>query len=154
MEISKDTKEEATTSAKTPSAVGGDKERVSRFPTAMIGDRPTGTDSDDEEETGGGETFTLSPTDRSRKKFFDEKASFFRVAKWGVGILMTLLGLIATVLAIFYAYNISNVAEPIGGIKVEIEHLKEDNKDTKGKIQKLEDQVRDFLQNKTIQKTQ
>ena len=83
MEISKDTKEEATTSAKTPTAVGGDKERVSRFPTAMIGDRPTGTDSDNEEETGGGETFTLSPTDRSRKKFFDEKASFFRVAKWG-----------------------------------------------------------------------
>lgn len=83
MEISKDTKEEATTSAKTPSAVGGDKERVSRFPTAMIGDRPTGTDSDDEEETGGGETFTLSPTDRSRKKFFDEKASFFSCCKMG-----------------------------------------------------------------------
>jgi hypothetical protein len=141
MKISKETNEEATTSSKTPSDSSAEKTQISKFPAAVIGDNPTGIDSDDEDETRGGETFSLTPVERSRKKFFDEKASFFRVAKWGVGILLTLLGIIATVLAIFYAYSISNVAEPIGGIKVEIEHLKEDNKDSKDRLKKVEDRL-------------
>ncbi|MEX1014384.1 MAG: hypothetical protein WDZ80_04455 [Candidatus Paceibacterota bacterium] len=141
MKISKETNEETTTSTKTSSETSDKKEKIEKFPNSRISDRSTGIDSDDEEDISGGEDFMLTPTERSRKKFFDQKASFFRVIKWGVGILLTLFGIIATVLAIFYAYNISNIAEPIGGIKVEIEYLKKDNKDAKDRLINLENRV-------------
>ena len=82
MKISKETNEEATTSAKTPSDSSTEKATIGKFPGAVVGDSSTGIETEDEEDARGGETFSLTPAERSRKKFFDENASFAEDFIW------------------------------------------------------------------------
>lgn len=46
-----------------------------------------------------------------------------------------------TFYGIFWAYKVNNVAEPIGGMKVEMQYIKENITDIKSQIQKLQDKI-------------
>lgn len=81
----------------------------------------------------------------SEKKKEDAKAKFFDALRFAV---YTLLGL-AAIYVIFWAYKVNNIAEPIGGMKVEIQTLKDNFKDAKDQIQKLQDKV-DIIEKKII----
>ena len=77
----------------------------------------------------------------SEKKKNDAQTAVLNVLKYLIPIFVSL---IVSLLAIFggiWAYKLNNIAEPIGGIKVEIQYIKEGIKDTKAQIQKLQDKV-------------
>ncbi len=123
-------------------------------------DEPTHTytekDSDNETIIGkerGDSGVAPTPAEISRKKYYnsekrknDAKTAFFNVLKWLVPIFVSIIvGLLAFFGAV-WAYKLNNIAEPIGGIKVEIDNLKKDRDKNELNIEKLEDRLNGFLE--------
>jgi len=85
-----------------------------------------------------------TPAEISRKKYYDSektkndaKAKLFDAIKYAIYILLGL----GAIFVIIWAYKVNNIAEPIGGMKVEIQYLKDNLKDIKDQMQKLQDKV-------------
>ncbi|MBU2540268.1 hypothetical protein KJ786_03910 [Patescibacteria group bacterium] len=108
------------------------------------------TDIDTSEENFGA---APTPVDISRKKYYDSerdknkaKITLFNVLKYLIPIFVSIvIGLLALFGAI-WAYKLNNIAEPIGGIKAEINNLKSNNNDIEADIEKLEDRINKFLE--------
>ena len=93
-----------------------------------------------------------TPAEISRKKYYDSekkkdnaKAKLFDAIKYAIYILLGF----GAIYGIVWAYKVNNIAEPIGGMKVEIQYLKENLKDTKDQVRKLQDKV-DVIEKKII----
>jgi len=84
------------------------------------------------------------------------KTQVWKAFKNSIYPLASLIGLLLTILAIFWGYKISSISEPIGGIKTDIEYLKNyNNQDVKPAITKINEiKIRmEYIDNNT-QKTQ
>lgn len=77
----------------------------------------------------------------SEKKKNDAKIVVLNVLKYLIQIFVSLIVGLLAIFSGIWAYKLNNIAEPIGGIKVEIQYIKEDIADTKVQIQKLWDKV-------------
>ncbi len=74
----------------------------------------------------------------SEKKKNDAKTSVFTVLKYLIPIFASIIiGLLAFFGGI-WAYKLNNIAEPIGGLKVEVQYLKENITELKTKIKDLQ----------------
>jgi cell division protein FtsB len=100
------------------------------------------------EETEKGKP--LTPLEISRTKYYDSekdkneaKAKLFDAFRYAIYIVLGL----GAIYGIFWAYKVNNIAEPIGGMKVEIRYIKESISDIKNKVQKLQDKVDKVEQN-------
>lgn len=98
--------------------------------------------SEKDEQTQEGKN--LTPFEISRKEYYesekkkdDAKAKLFDAIRL---VIYISLGF-GAIYGIVWAYKVNNIAEPIGGIKVEIQYIKENIADTKAQIQKLQDKV-------------
>jgi hypothetical protein len=96
----------------------------------------------------------LTPLDRHKIAYYDSikntniaKIKVFNVLKY---LIPTFFSLIVGLLAFFgtiWAYKLNNIAEPIGGIKVEIQYIKENLGDLKAQIKDVREIV-NILQTK------
>ena len=90
----------------------------------------------------------LTPLEISRTKYYnsekkknDAKTAVLNVLKYLIPIFVSLIVGLLAIFGGIWAYKLNNIAEPIGGIKVEIQYIKENIADTKAQIQKLQDKV-------------
>lgn len=86
----------------------------------------------------------LTPFEISRTKYYNSEkkknkaqAQFFNAIRYAIYILLGF----GAIYGMVWAYKVDNIAEPIGGMKVEIRYIKENFKDTKDQIQKLQDKI-------------
>jgi len=100
------------------------------------------------------ENYSPKPVEIAQQKFYesqkeleDTKIKCWKVLKIVITVIGGLLTLVITILAVFWAYNLSSISEPIGGIKSDITNLKDENKEIKNRIEKNEDKF-DNLVNK------
>lgn len=128
---------------------GGDFFDDRKEETSKNAKKATGAESDIANETE--EDFVdqgrnPTPFEISRTRFYDSekkkneaKTSVFNVLKY---LILIFTSLIVGLLAIFggiWAYKLNNIAEPIGGLKVEVQNLKEDITELKTEIKNLRD---------------
>ena len=104
------------------------------------------TESEDEAEKGKNST----PLEVSRTKYYNSekkkneaKTKLFDAIRYAIYIILGF----GAIYGIVWAYKVNNIAEPIGGIKVEIQYIKENITDIKTQIQKLQDKVNQVEQN-------
>lgn len=81
----------------------------------------------------------------AQKKLDESKASFWKTLKGIAHAFAWLLGLLVAVLSVFWAYSLTSIAEPIGGVKADIQSIKEENKEIKIQIQKNEDRLNETI---------
>ena len=85
----------------------------------------------------------MTPAEISKKKYYDSqkkkedaKTAVFNVLKFLIPIgTSVVIGLLAIFGAI-WAYKLNNIAEPIGGMKVEIQYIKENIQEIKNQLSK------------------
>lgn len=77
----------------------------------------------------------------SEKKKNEAKTAVLNVLKYLIPIFVSLVVGLLAIFGGIWAYKLNNIAEPIGGIKVEIQYIKENIADTKTQIQKLQDKI-------------
>lgn len=94
------------------------------------------------EETEKGKPST--PFEISRTKYYNSekkkneaKTKLFDATRYAIYIILGF----GAIYGIVWAYKVNNIAEPIGGMKVEIQYIKENITDIKTQIQKLQDKV-------------
>ncbi len=116
--------------------------------------------SDENESENTSENYSAKPVDIAKQKYYESQKSLndAKIVCWNrFKTIMTVsgvfIGLIIAFLGIFWAYKISNIAEPIGGIKNEMQNIKDDNNDLKDRIQRNEDKF-DNLVNKILDSKQ
>jgi cell division protein FtsB len=104
-----------------------------------------GVEDDDEKPVREGRSQT--PLEISRTGFYnsekrknDAKTAVLNILKYLIPIFTSVMVGLLAVFGGIWAYKLNNIAEPIGGIKVEIQYIKEN-------INELKTQVKDF-QNK------
>ncbi len=112
--------------------------------------------SDENESENTSENYSAKPVDIAKQKYYesqksliDAKAECWNRFKTIMTVSGVFIGLIIAFLGIFWAYKISNIAEPIGGIKNEMQNIKDENNDLKNRIQRNEDKF-DNLVNKIL----
>lgn len=130
---------------------GGDFFDTDKGGTTRGTEKATGTESEIENETeedfvdqGRSPTpFEISRTRfyNSEKKKNDAKASVFNVLKYLIPIFTSIIiGLLAFFGGV-WAYKLNNIAEPIGGLKVEVQYLKEGITELKAEVNSLQDRL-------------
>lgn len=95
---------------------------------------------DDVSEKGEGRLtpFELSRTRyyMSQKKKEDAKTAVLSMLKYLIPIVVSVVVGLLAIFGGIWAYKLNNIAEPIGGIKVEIQYIKEDLKELKEQLNK------------------
>ena len=102
------------------------------------------SEKDEQIEEGKNLTpFEISRTKywNSEKKKNDVKIAVLNVLKYLIPIFCSLIVGLLAIFGGIWAYKLNNIAEPIGGIKVEIQYIKENFKEIKDKVQKLQKEV-------------
>lgn len=84
----------------------------------------------------------------SEKKKNDAKTKLFNTLRWLAPLFVALLIGLLSFFSIVWVYKLKNIAEPIGGIKAEINNLIKDNDKNEIDIGKLEDRINRFLEMK------
>lgn len=112
----------------------------------------------DQESDNSDQNYSAKPVDIAKQKYYesqkklnDSKTECWNRFKTIMTVAGVFVGLIITFLGIFWAYKISSIAEPIGGIKNEMQNIKDENKELKDRIQRNEDKF-DNLVNKILYK--
>lgn len=128
-------KEETTQATETASGIGNEVE------------------DDEEEITREGRNPTpleISKTKyyNSEKKKNDAKAAVLNVLKYLIPIFTSLIVGLLAIFGGIWAYKLNNIAEPIGGIKVEIQYIKENIADLKTQMKDMQNKL-DKINNKT-----
>jgi cell division protein FtsB len=102
--------------------------------------------SDKDEQTEEGKS--LTPFEISRTKYWNSekkkneaKTAVLNILKYLIPIFVSLIVGLLAIFGGIWAYKLNNIAEPIGGIKVEIQYIKGNIADTKVQIQKLQDKI-------------
>ncbi len=100
------------------------------------------------EEKENGKSST--PFEASRTKYYNNekkkneaKTKLFDAIRYAIYIILGF----GAIYGIVWVYKVNNIAEPIGGMKVEIQYIKENITDIKTQIQKLQDKVDQGVQN-------
>ena len=121
-------------------------------PTTHIATNDEDDDNKAEAKNGAFEN-NSSPAEISRKKYYDSeknkndaKTKVFNVLKYLIPIFFSLVVGLLAIFGGIWAYKLNNIAEPIGGIKAEIENLKSNNNIFRSDIDKLEDRVNKYLE--------
>lgn len=116
------------------------------------GDNVVNDDVKTEKVESSSKNYSQKPVEIAQQKFYEsqKKLNDSKSACWDrFKTIMTVagifMGLIIAFLGIFWAYKLSNIAEPIGGIKAEMQFIKDDNKDIKDRIQKNEDRLNELV---------
>ncbi len=89
-----------------------------------------------------------TPFEISRIKYYDSekekndaKTAVFNILKYLIPIFTSLIiGLLAFFGGV-WAYKLNNIAEPIGGLKIEVQYLKENISELKNEIRNLQEKV-------------
>lgn len=143
-------------SKKSSTSGGGfiDKANDSTEPTPNLKDEII---TDENESDNTSDNYSAKPVDIAKQKYYesqknlnDSKTACWNCFKTIMTVAGIFIGVIIAFLGIFWAYNLSNIAEPIGGIKAEMQFIKNDNKDIKERIQKNEDRLNELV-NKIIE---
>ena len=130
---------------------GGDFFDTDKGSTSRGTEKPIGTESGIENETE--EDFvdrgrSPTPFEISRTRYYDSekrkndaKTAVFNVLKYLIPIFTSIIiGLLAFFGSV-WAYKLNNIAEPIGGLKVEVQYLKESIIELKTEVKNLQDRL-------------
>lgn len=122
--------------------------------TESVPDTTSEIIGDDENQENSNQNYSAKPVDiakqqyyESQKKLNDSKAKCWDRFKTIMTVAGVFIGLIITFLGIFWAYKISNIAEPIGGLKNEMKNIKDQNNELKDRMQRSEDKIDDLIKN-------
>ncbi len=107
-----------------------------------------GVDLISEEDDSSRKDGRLTPLEASQKRYYesekkknDAKTGFFNVLKFSIPIFVSIIiGLLAFFGGI-WAYKLNNIAEPIGGLKVEVNYIKETIIELKAEIKTLQEKA-------------
>jgi cell division protein FtsB len=146
--------EELETSIETGEEVFRSKKEDKTQAINKLVETEAGTIEDTEEQVGKGKI--LTPFEISRTKYYnsgkrknDAKVAVLNILKYLIPIFVSFLVGLLAILGAIWAYKLNNITEPIGGIKVEIQYIKENYNDIKDQMQKLRDKV-DEIEKKSI----
>jgi len=141
---------------KSATAGGVFAEKVTNSTESILSADADVTNDKNESENVPNSSYSPKPVDIAKQKYYESEKNLgdSKTACWNrFKTIMTVagifIGFLISFLAIFWAYKLNNIAEPIGGIKAEMQSIKDENKDIKAKIQKNEDRL-DELVNKIL----
>ena len=105
----------------------------------------TGDVVNEEDETVV-ETGSVTPEQKARqryhesqKKYYDSKKELMDRLKFIATSAAWFAGFAATILTLFYAYQINNIAEPVGGLKEAVDTIKSDILELNDNVDEIED---------------
>ena len=127
---------------------GGENDLVEGTSTEIPSDdvqKTTGNIGNDIISSGDSGEQPMTPAEISKKRYHDAqaakemaKAKCFKALKICIYFLGGLIGLAIAALSIYWAYGLSSIAEPIGGIKEGIRYMEKDISEHKININALE----------------
>lgn len=77
----------------------------------------------------------------SEKKKNDAKVVIFNVLKYLIPIFTSIIIALLAFFGSVWAYKLNNIAEPIGGLKVEAQYLKKDITELKAEVRGLQERI-------------
>ncbi|MFH1544007.1 MAG: hypothetical protein ABIE03_05760 [Patescibacteria group bacterium] len=100
---------------------------------------------------------SASPAEISKKKSYDSekikndaKAKLFDGIRYAIYIIVGF----GAIYGIIWAYKVNNIAEPIGGMKVEIKYINKDLENKKTQIEKNQEKIEQLEKNFNAKKIQ
>jgi len=134
--------EEIETSRQTSDSLFDAKKDIT---TNILDDKEIESEAEEAEKGKSSTPFEDSRTKyyNSENKKNEAKTKLFDAIRYAVYIILGF----SAIYGIVWAYKVNNIVEPIGGMKVEIQYIKENITDMKIQIQKLQDKVNQVEQN-------
>jgi len=139
MKISNEISSEERENAKT----GKDLDPVVDETTIVIPEEKAGGEPT-AEGGGKGQPGDMTPRDIAQAKYYEEarRSEVSRTKLFAItGICVKVLSTIIGVLALFGIYYISNISEPMGGLKESVENVKETNEELKDRVKAVENKL-------------